>query len=162
MLKLGRAGTDAYSVASPDVQRCACSGLVALALLAAACSSSSTPAGRGISPQGPGVRVKVRDFKIVAPRTIAAGTIALHVHNAGPDMHELLLVRANGAPLPLRADDLTVDEDAVKSRTIGTLEDDHPGTDRIWTVTLRPGNYEIFCNMSGHYLGGMHTRLVVR
>ncbi len=105
--------------------------------------------------------MKVRDFKIVAPRVIAAGTVTLRVHNAGPDMHELLLVRTGSAPLPLRADDLTVDEDAVASRTIGTLEDDHPNTDRVWTVKLAPGTYEIFCNMSGHYLGGMHTRLVV-
>lgn len=162
MLKLAGAGTDAFSVVSPKVPRCACSGLVALAVLSAACSSSSAPAGRGISPHDPGVRVKVRDFKVVAPRVIASGTVALRVHNTGPDTHELLLVRTDSAPLPLRADDLTVDEDAVASRTIGTLEDDHPNTDRIWTVKLAPGTYEIFCNMSGHYLGGMHTRLVVR
>jgi uncharacterized cupredoxin-like copper-binding protein len=106
--------------------------------------------------------VKVRDFKIVAPHVIAAGTVTLRVHNSGPDMHELLLVRTGSAPLPLRADDLTVDEDAVASRTIGTLEDDHPNSDRVWTLELAPGTYEMFCNMSGHYLGGMRARLVVR
>jgi uncharacterized cupredoxin-like copper-binding protein len=29
-------------------------------------------------------------------------------------------------------------------------------------VRLTPGRYEFFCNMSGHYLGGMHTVIVVR
>jgi uncharacterized cupredoxin-like copper-binding protein len=26
---------------------------------------------------------------------------------------------------------------------------------------LRPGRYELFCNMAGHYLGGMRAELVV-
>ena len=106
--------------------------------------------------------MQVRDFKIMAPRAVAAGPVAFRVHNAGPATHELMLVRAERAPLPLRADDLTVDEVAIAPRTISTLEDDHPGTDRTWTVELAPGTYELFCNMSGHYLGGMHTRLAVR
>ena len=29
-------------------------------------------------------------------------------------------------------------------------------------VHLAPGRYKLLCNMSGHYLGGMHTALVVR
>jgi uncharacterized cupredoxin-like copper-binding protein len=45
---------------------------------------------------------------------------------------------------------------------VGTVEQDQPGTKRVLKVTLRPGRYVLFCNMSGHYLGGMHTRLVVR
>jgi uncharacterized cupredoxin-like copper-binding protein len=28
-------------------------------------------------------------------------------------------------------------------------------------VKLRPGRYELFCNMAGHYLGGMRVQLVV-
>jgi uncharacterized cupredoxin-like copper-binding protein len=27
-------------------------------------------------------------------------------------------------------------------------------------VKLRPGRYELFCNMAGHYLGGMRAQLV--
>ena len=84
------------------------------------------------------------------------------MRNGGPDTHELIIVRADGRTLPLRKDNLTVDEGAVKSRIVGTLEDDHPGTRRIWQLHLAPGRYVLFCNMSGHYLGGMHTELVVR
>jgi uncharacterized cupredoxin-like copper-binding protein len=62
-------------------------------------------------------------------------------------------VRASG-PLPRRSDGLTVDEDAVESRTAGALE---PGIgDRHLVVDLKPGRYEMFCNMQGHYLAGMH------
>ena len=89
--------------------------------------------------------------------------MTLRVRNLGPDTHELLLVRDDGQELPLRPDDLTVDEDARRSRArVSTLEDDQPGTHRVWKLQLAPGRYELVCNMSGHYLGGMHTRLVVR
>ena len=47
-------------------------------------------------------------------------------------------------------------------RTVSVLEGDHPGTLRLWSVRLAPGRYELLCNMSGHYLGGMSTELIVR
>jgi uncharacterized cupredoxin-like copper-binding protein len=28
-------------------------------------------------------------------------------------------------------------------------------------LRLRPGRYEIFCNMAGHYMSGMHAVLLV-
>jgi uncharacterized cupredoxin-like copper-binding protein len=133
---------------------------LALALFAVACSSSSQD---GAAPAGEQVlQVKVKDFAIKAPEQLAPGDIVLRVRNAGPDTHELLLVRADGRKLPLRPDNLTIDEDAVKPRTVGTLEDAHPGTLRTWKLHLAPGRYVLFCNMSGHYLGGMRASLVVR
>ena len=108
------------------------------------------------------VNVRVRDFAIKAPKRIAAGELVLHVANAGPDMHELLLARANGRKLPLRRDNLTVDEIRLEPRTIGALEDVQPDTSRAWKLQLPPGRYVLFCNMSGHYLGGMHRELIVR
>ena len=79
------------------------------------------------------------------------------MRNGGPDMHELIVVRADGGRIPLRPDNLTVDEDAIEQRTVSLLDDDHPNTVRDWRLNLKPGRYELFCNMSGHYLGGMHT-----
>jgi uncharacterized cupredoxin-like copper-binding protein len=135
-------------------------GFIALTLLTVACSSSSQGGTAAPSPRQ--LDVKVRDFQIKAPRSIAAGDVVLRVRNAGPETHELILVRSNGRPLPLRADDLTVDEDAIKSRTVGVLDDDHPGGVRHWKVHLAPGRYQLVCNMSGHYLGGMRAEVVVR
>jgi hypothetical protein len=134
-------------------------GLVALALLTAACSSSSHQAAKPEGEQT--LRVNVRDFAIKAPRIVPAGNVLLRVSNAGPDTHELLLLRGYGA-LQLRPDNLTLDEDALKPRTVGTLEDDHPGSTRTWHLRLAPGHYVLVCNMSGHYLGGMHAELTVR
>lgn len=108
------------------------------------------------------VNVKVRDFAIKAPKRIAAGEVVLRVTNTGPDTHELLLARSDGYKLPLRRDNLTVDESRIERRTIGTLEDVQPGAGRAWKLQLPPGRYVLFCNMSGHYLGGMQRELIVR
>ncbi|MDP9259439.1 MAG: hypothetical protein M3Q31_23205 [Actinomycetota bacterium] len=146
-------------IALPQAARAGFAAL-ALALFAVACSSSSQD---GAAPAGGQVlQVKVKDFAIKAPKQLTPGTIVLHVRNAGPDTHELFVVRADGHTLPLRPDNLTVDEDAVKPRTVGTLEDARPGTLRTWKLHFTAGRYILFCNMSGHYLGGMHTLLVVR
>ena len=134
-------------------------GLVALALLTVACSSSSQDSGARLGEQT--VPVEVRDFAIEAPRVVPAGDVEIRVSNGGPDTHELILLRG-GQKLSLRADDLTLDEDALKPRIVSTLEDDHPGPQRVWHLHLAPGRYVLVCNMSGHYLGGMHTELTVR
>jgi uncharacterized cupredoxin-like copper-binding protein len=129
-------------------------------MLAAACSSSSD--GSASPADGHVLQVKVKDFAIKANEHVPAGSVVLRVHNAGPDTHELILVRSDGRALPLREDNLTVDEDALEQRTLGTVENAHPGTVRFLKLQLAPGRYVLFCNMSGHYLGGMHIRMVVR
>jgi hypothetical protein len=108
------------------------------------------------------LRVTERDFRISAPRAVSSGDVDLSVHNDGPDTHELIVVRANGKPLPLRRDGLTVDEEALRSHTVATLEGSGAGDGRSEQVHLAPGRYVLFCNMAGHYLGGMHTTLVVK
>jgi hypothetical protein len=108
------------------------------------------------------LRVTERDFHISAPNEVTAGNVDLTVHNDGPDTHELIVVRANGKPLPLRRDGLTVDEEALRPRTVATFEGSSAGGGRSEQVHLPPGTYVLFCNMAGHYLGGMHTTLVVK
>ncbi len=108
------------------------------------------------------LRVTERDFHISAPKQLARGDVDLSVHNDGPDTHELIVVRANGKPLPLRRDGLTVNEAALKSRTVASFEGSGAGGGRSEQVHLPPGTYVLFCNMAGHYLGGMHTTLVVK
>jgi uncharacterized cupredoxin-like copper-binding protein len=119
----------------------------------------------GSGGSAPGVKVvhiTERDFHISAPRRIRPGLVRIEVTNDGPDLHELIVVRdPKAAPLPIRADGLTVDEDALDPETVGSLEPGAPGSVRALTLRLRPGRYEIFCNMAGHYLGGMHAVLLV-
>jgi uncharacterized cupredoxin-like copper-binding protein len=131
-------------------------GAAAVALLLATGCSTSQPAG------GASVHVSERDFHVSAPASVPAGDVQLAVSNRGPEAHELIVVRAHASGLPLRADGLTVNEEALDPVVAGTLEPGDPGSRRDLQVHLVPGRYELFCNMSGHYLGGMHTDLVVR
>jgi uncharacterized cupredoxin-like copper-binding protein len=108
------------------------------------------------------VRVTERDFRITAPKAVRAGRVRLRVHNAGPDTHELLLVRTRGGRLPLRRDGLTVDEDRLEPAHPVSIEGTERGESKEVRVVLVPGRYVLFCNMAGHYLSGMRTTLVVR
>jgi uncharacterized cupredoxin-like copper-binding protein len=108
------------------------------------------------------VYLTVEDFKINAPTALRAGRLRLQVHNRGPDSHELLIAPLRGARLPLRADGLTVDEDALEPLHPVEIEAVKRGETEQLDVTLRRGRYVLFCNMAGHYLGGMHRTLVVR
>lgn len=113
------------------------------------------------------VRVSESDFRIsthtpVTPGVAPSGDVQLAVHNKGPDAHELIVVRAGSAPLPLRTDGMTLNEEALEAANIGTLEAGEPGTLRRMHLHLTPGRYVLFCNMAGHYRGGMHTSLVVK
>lgn len=104
--------------------------------------------------------VTERDFHITAPASVRAGNVLFRVRNDGPVEHELIVVRARGA-LPLRADGLTVDEEALAGATVAALEPGRAGSVRTLAVDLAPGHYILFCNMYGHYLAGMHHVLVV-
>lgn len=142
---------------SKSCRLAALTAAVAAALAIASCGAEPAPRG-----QASATRVTERDFKISVPTTLAAGKHVLAVRNKGPVDHELIVVRASDSHLPLRRDGLTVNEDAVEAATAGTLEPGLPGRTRELRVSLRPGRYEFFCNMSGHYLGGMHKEVVVR
>jgi uncharacterized cupredoxin-like copper-binding protein len=86
----------------------------------------------------------------------------LTVANKGPDNHELIVVRTPSARLLLRSDGLTVNEEALRPVKQKSLEPGAPGTVRELRLHLTPGRYVLFCNMSGHFLAGMHAELLVR
>jgi hypothetical protein len=106
------------------------------------------------------IRVSVKDFRIVVtPGHIPAGEAELVVTNHGPDTHELIVVRSRRSHLPVRLDGLTVDEEALHA--VATVEGVAPkGVGRV-RLHLAPGRYELFCNMAGHFMAGMHGDLVV-
>jgi uncharacterized cupredoxin-like copper-binding protein len=108
------------------------------------------------------LQVTERDFHISAPAGVRTGDVVLRVHNRGPVAHELIVAREDAGSLPLRRDAATVDEDAIEPVTAGALEPADAGATRDLRLRLSPGRYVLFCNMSGHYLGGMHAELVVQ
>jgi uncharacterized cupredoxin-like copper-binding protein len=127
-------------------------------LLAVAGCGSGRPAADAHATR---VRVTERDFRISAPKHVRSGDLLLSVRNRGPDAHELIVVREQGSRLPLRRDGSTISEEKLEPVIAGALEPGRPHSTRTLRLHLAPGRYQLFCNMSGHYLGGMHTQLVV-
>jgi len=110
------------------------------------------------------LRAVERDFRISIPRHISSGDLVLTVINKGPDDHELVVIRKGRAGIPLRPDGLTVDEETLEKQGLKqrSLEPGAPGKTRQLRLHLEPGRYVLICNMSGHFLAGMATNLVVR
>jgi hypothetical protein len=135
--------------------------LIGLAICSIALLTSACGTGRPASARGTVVRVTERDFRIVVARKrVPAGEVRLLVRNRGPDTHELILARTRSSRLPLRSDGLTVDEEALERGFVREI-DAPPGRVRELHLHLPPGRYELFCNMFGHYLGGMRAELEV-
>jgi uncharacterized cupredoxin-like copper-binding protein len=130
---------------------------VATLLVVAGCGGTASSA-----PSGNVVQVNEHDFAIsLSPKRIAAGPVVFHVANRGPDRHEFIVVRVPKGGLPLRADGITISEEKLAPVTTGGLEPAESGARRDLRLKLRPGKYEVFCNMSGHFMAGMHAMLVV-
>lgn len=114
------------------------------------------------APTGTVVHVTEKDFAIEAPAAIpSGGDVTFSVTNDGPATHEFVVVRSDLAPdqLPIASDGLSVDEDALTD--VGEINQVNYGSTETVHISLPPGTYVFFCNLEGHYLGGMHTGLVV-
>jgi uncharacterized cupredoxin-like copper-binding protein len=126
-------------------------------IVAAGCSASGRVAGARETV----VRVNARDFQLkITPKHVQAGNVRLVVRNHGPDTHEVVVVRSRSR-IPLRRDGLTVDEEALSAVTVASVEGTGPGSVEYVRVHLAPGRYELFCNMAGHFMAGMHGEFVV-
>jgi uncharacterized cupredoxin-like copper-binding protein len=117
------------------------------------------------TPRGTPVNVLLEDFKVRQGTTVVpAGTVSFRIRNQGPTTHELIVVRTDRPPdkLPLQRDGLTVDEEARGVELldeVGGLDIDDRHT---LVLHMAPGRYVLYCNLEGHYLGGMYEALTVR
>jgi len=137
-------------------------GLATILAITLALSACSSPTGR---VPGTPVTVTIRDFHISAPSmTTPVGSVDFVVHSRGPSTHEFNVVQTDLAPdrLPLRPDGLTVDEDSSLLHFVGGIGELDIGNTETLALPLPPGRYVLFCNLEGHYLGGMHALLEVR
>lgn len=142
----------------PSSLRCRGALTAFAVLLLCGCAGSSTHPGAGTRAA---VDLTEKDFDISAPIRLPAGEVVLRVHNEGPDAHELIAVPGSAGSLPLRAEGLTVDEEAIEHKEVGALEPGGAGAVRMLRLDLHPGRYVFFCNMSGHFMGGMHAEVLV-
>jgi hypothetical protein len=136
------------------IRLCLAIGVFGL-LMPAACSG--TP-----QPKGEVVDITLRDFHIdTGTPSATSGDVDFEVHNEAPATHEFVVVRTDlpADALTLGPDGLSVNEDWLDG--VGELNEVPAGTVGTLALHLAPGRYVFFCNLDGHYLGGMHGVLEV-
>jgi uncharacterized cupredoxin-like copper-binding protein len=117
------------------------------------------------TPRGTPVDVLLEDFKVRRDAAVVpAGTVSFRILNQGPTSHELIVVRTDRAPdkLPLQGDGLTVDEEGDGINFLEEVEGLDIDDRQTLVLDLAPGHYVLYCNLEGHYLGGMYAALTVR
>lgn len=98
------------------------------------------------------------DFRLTpSVRSVPEGTVTFHVVNDGPSTHEFVVDETFYAAedLPLQKNGLQVNEQATTLRTADEMSVIRVGTARDLTMRMQKGHYVIFCNLEGHYQGGM-------
>jgi iron uptake system component EfeO len=103
------------------------------------------------------VNAAVTEFKISSDATkVAAGDVTFTISNKGAAIHEFVVVRTDLADdkLPKDAEGLVAEGGPLAA--VDEVEDITPGSSKTLTVKLEPGHYVFFCNLAGHYVGGMH------
>jgi uncharacterized cupredoxin-like copper-binding protein len=96
-----------------------------------------------------------------SPTSVKAGQVRFEVTNASKSQaHEMVVAKVDsGAALPYDKSQATVEEDSVT--TLGEVAELEPGKSGSVQLMLEPGTYVLFCNIPGHYMGGMWTLLTV-
>ena len=81
--------------------------------------------------------------------SVPAGKVTFTAKNVGQVAHELMIERA-----PIKMDGpMQPNEDAAQ----GMIADMAPGESGKMTLNLKPGMYQLFCNVQGHYAAGQYT-----
>ena len=117
------------------------------------------------TPRGTLQNVLLEDFEVRQETTVVpAGTVSFLIRNQGPTTHEVIVVRSDLAPdkLPLQRDGLTVDEEGPGIKFLEEVEGLDIDDRQTLVLDLAPGRYVLYCNLEGHYLGGMYEALTVR
>jgi uncharacterized cupredoxin-like copper-binding protein len=117
------------------------------------------------TPSGTPVNVLLDDFDVERDAAVVpAGTVSFRIRNQGPTTHEVIVVRTDldSDELPLQPDGLTVDEEGEGVHFLDEAEGLDIDDRQTMVLDLAAGNYVLYCNLEGHYLGGMHAALTVR
>ncbi len=101
--------------------------------------------------------------------TVRHGTVSFLVKNVGSVSHEMVILPLSRSQIVgTRAigGDARVDEagslgEASTTCGEGAGQGILPGTSSWISVALKPGRYELVCNLPGHYAAGMYAQLII-
>jgi len=125
---------------------------------AAPASELAQPGPDAVAPKAaPAVRripVELGEMYVQpSARTIPAGKVRFDVRNVGAVEHELIVARK---PLMMEGPGVPMHEQGL-----GMTEHMGPGAREQLRVNMKPGKYQLFCNVPGHYAAGQSTTFTV-
>ncbi len=105
----------------------------------------------------------------VGQSSVHSGTVSFVVANRGSIAHELVVLpltdAARSGQRAVSSDDRVSETGSVGEASTtcgaGAGEGITAGTQGWVTLDLKPGRYELVCNLEGHYAAGMHAELDV-
>lgn len=117
------------------------------------------------------VHFRAKDFAFEGPDTISSGMTTVVLHNDGPNLHHLLLMRLDNGKT---VDDLKAFVSRMKASDLlpawavpsGGVNPPMPGADTRATLVIQPGNYAVICEVDipdhvPHMMKGMIRALTV-
>ncbi len=121
--------------------------------------------GPGMGGYGSGGAMRI----VTSTTSVPAGRVSFRVANAGGLVHELVVLPLLAGHAPggrqLGSDSRVNEAGSVgeASRNCGAGAGDgiQPGAKGWMTLVMKPGTYELVCNLPGHYAAGMYTQLIV-
>ena len=128
------------------VQRTIALGIVAAALVLAACGTSKSTSSPGSSSENTFV---LSEFTIIPPTNVLhAGNVLVTANNVGGEVHELVILRATGvADLSKKADG-SVDENKIPATDkVGEIDAVAARSRKNATFDLTAGTYVALCNV---------------
>ncbi|MEN9801932.1 MAG: hypothetical protein RLZ37_1057 [Actinomycetota bacterium] len=132
----------------------------AVALLTPGCAADESDMARGIKNDVTG-RVQEWSVEVDADGS-TAGEVTFTITNNGTIEHEFLVVKTDIPAGEIPLIDERFEEDAEGIDVIDEIPEFPKGETQTLTVDLASGNYQLLCNIAGHYQAGMYTSFVVQ
>jgi uncharacterized cupredoxin-like copper-binding protein len=147
----------AVAVLSAVTMGCAADANDAAGNISADTSSAGSAANEGNFISG-----KVEEWKVsVAPNTATAGEVKFTIENVGTIGHEFLVVKTDILDGKITLDGDHFSEPSPGLEVMDEIGEFPAGTTELLVLSLEAGNYQLVCNLPGHYAAGMHTTFVV-
>ena len=129
---------------------------------AAGSAAAEATAGGSTANDGNFISGTLQEWKVsVSPNTATAGEVKFTVSNNGTIGHEFLVVKTDILDGKITLDGDHFAEPSPGLEVIDEIGEFKPGTTELLVLNLKPGNYQLVCNLPGHYAAGMHTSFVV-
>jgi uncharacterized cupredoxin-like copper-binding protein len=135
----------------------------ALALVPAMLLAAFAGAAAANPSAAPAIRVtlgKPGEFAITpSVATARAGKATFVITNRGTITHEVNVIRVAGPTVVLPRG--RTPGQVLERGKIAAAEGLRAGRHTSLSVVLKPGRYQLFCNIPGHYMSGMRTTITV-